>query len=157
MFPVAIVWLIFSVPVWASSTDAWNAAGGFGLTVGAPGGTQLLVSPQLEYASTPRVFMGPLIQAGISENSIFGVSGTVRYLAGDHAKVRPCFEAGIGFAVATGATAASPLGLLLHAGMGVDYLVGPNFAIGTVFRLNFAPPIADFFVSWPLIVIRTAL
>lgn len=127
--------------------------------VGSLGSTQLLISPQMEYVKTPRILVGPLLQIGVANASIFAASATARYLAGNHSKIRPCFEGGIGMAFATSSSAfyESSVGVLINLGMGVDYQVDPNFSIGTIFRANIAPPLDNFFLSWPLVIVRFAL
>ncbi len=141
----------------AAPNEHWIASGGFGLAIGSLGDTQVLLTPQLEFVRSPRLFLGPLIQVGIASSTIFGISGSVRYLVGNHAQVRPCFEGGLGMAFATSAFLTSSVGILIHLGMGVDYQVDPNFSVGTLFRANIAPPLDSFFLSWPLVIARFAL
>lgn len=140
--------------------ESWIATGGFGLSVGALGQTQVLLTPQLEQVRTPRLYIGPLVQVGISTSSVIGISGTVRYLAGNHAKIRPSFEGGLGMAFATddpGIFRNSSVGVLIHVGMGVDYQIDSDFSVGTIFRANFAPPMDEFFLTWPVVVARLSL
>lgn len=141
----------------AAATDHWIASGGFGLAIGSFGGTLVLLTPRLEYVRSPRLFLGPLVQVGIGSDSVFAASGSIRYLVGNHAKVRPCFEGGIGMAFATNAIQNQSVGILIHMGMGVDYQVDPNFSVGTIFRANIAPPLDNFFLTWPLVIARFAL
>lgn len=130
--------------------DTWLASGGFGLTFSP---TLVLLSPQLEYPYKPRVYVGPLLQLGIGDATLFTGTGTVRYLVGDHPKFKPCFEGGLGVA-AGGSSFSSSMGVHILLGMGFDYQVEPDMSVGTVFRANFAPPLKTFIMSWPLIVAR---
>ena len=150
------VLLCLSSELFAVSTD-YMVSTGFGLAVGAMDSTQFLVSPHLEYIKTPRLYLGPLVQIGISDSLLFGASASVRYMVGNHAKIRPSFEGGIGLAFTTSPVADPNIGLLIHVGMGMDYQIDPNFAVGTLFRINMAPPLDSFFLSWPVIIARFGL
>jgi hypothetical protein len=131
----------------------WVASGGIGLTI-AP--TLFLLSPQLEYVVKPHILVGPLVQLGISDWVLFtgGISG--RILIGHHPRVKPCLEGGLGIAVAS-ANYASSVGVNIHFGIGMDYQVDPDIAIGTIIRANFAPPLKTFYLSWPILMGRFTL
>lgn len=154
---MTIVSLVYAGQAQSSRQESWVASGGFGLSIGALGQTQVLITPQLEQIRTPRLFIGPLIQAAIASSTIFAVSGSIRYAVGNHARIRPSFEAGLGMAFATEVLLGSSVGVLIHMGMGVDYHVDSDLSLGTIFRANIAPPLDSFFLTWPLIVARFTL
>lgn len=132
----------------------WIASGGLGLTVSP---TLFLLSPQLEYVQRPNLFIGPLIQLGMGDGGVlFTASGTARILLGQHPKVKPSLEGGLGLAMASSLFGSS-LGIHVLMGIGVDYIIDRNFTVGTMIRGNFAPPLKTFFLSWPMIVGRFAL
>lgn len=139
----------------APSTGDWLAGGGFGLTLGP---TLLMLSPQLEYVNKPDLTFGSLVQMGLAGDGVlFTVSGTCRAVFGDpSAKVRPTFEGGLGLAMASNLYASS-VGVHILAGGGVDYIYDKNLTLGTMLRLNFAPPLKSMFLSWPMILARFKL
>lgn len=133
---------------------SWIASGGFGLTISP---TLVLLNPQLEYVQRSNLFIGPMIQAGLGDPGVlFTASGTARLLIGHHPKLKPAIEGGLGIAFASSAFASS-VGVHILVGMGVDYFVDKDIAIGTMIRANLAPPVKTFFLSWPIIVGRFAI
>ena len=128
----------------------WVASGGFGMSFSP---SLVLFSPQLEYVHKDDLFVGPLLQVAPGVTGVlFTASATVRKILGGHPNVKPCLEAGVGIAM----LGSSP-GVLVHAGMGFDYVVDKQISIGTVVRADFAPPASTFFVTWPILVGRFAL
>lgn len=129
-------------------------SGGVGFTV-AP--SYVFVSPQLEYSLRRHILIGPLVQAAIGDGeAIWGLSLSGRLLVGQHPRLRPSLEAGVGVSAFT-STGTSRLGPLLHFGMGFEYILAPNITIGSLIRANLAPPVQTVFLSWPLLVVRTIL
>jgi hypothetical protein len=113
-----------------------------------------LISPHIERLYRPNMFLGVLMQAGFGgPEALFTISFTGRYQLGEHPRLRPVVEGGAGF-VAASKGFGSSFGVLIHMGMGVDYLVTPDVAISSVVRANFAPPVQGFFLSWPFIQVR---
>ena len=149
---LAVVLLFVSLSAFGRGQKGdWIAGGGFGLTMGP---TLVLLSPELEYIYKHNMTFGGLIQMGFGDGGVlFTSTGTVRYLIGTHPRVRPTFEGGLGLAVASGVTTSS-FGIHILAGMGLDYFIDKDMSVGTMVRLNFAPPLKAFFLSWPIIVVR---
>jgi hypothetical protein len=132
------------------AAKGWIFSGGLGLTISPE---TFLITPQLEYEHDNRLSYGPLVQAGVaSGGSIFTVSGSVRYVLGNHPKLKPSVEGGFGMAFGTGF--ANSVGVHIMAGMGFDYKLDNQMSLGTMIRLNLAPPLKTVFMSWPLIVFR---
>lgn len=128
----------------------WIMGGGFGMMFNP---SLVLFSPQLEYVYDSNLLVGPLVQiAPGTLGVVFTASAAARMFIGSHPKLKPCLEGGFGFAM----VGASP-GVLIHGGMGFDYIVDNKITIGTMFRANFAPPATTFFVTWPIIVGRIIL
>jgi hypothetical protein len=127
-------------------------SGGFGLTFGP---TLLLLSPELEYVYTPDLNFGGLVQMGLGSNILFTASGKARWVIAHHPKYHPTFESGLGLAVGSGFP--SSVGVHIFLGGGVDYILSKDTSIGTMFRINFAPPLDGMFISWPMIVGRFRL
>lgn len=127
------------------------ASGGLGLMTSP---TLVLLSPELEYVNSSDVMYGGLIQMGLGEGGVLStITGKVRYEFGTHARVRPCVEAGLGLALSSGLFESS-VGVHILGGMGFDYLIEQKVSIGTMVRLNFAPPTKSFFLSWPIVIAR---
>lgn len=126
---------------------------GFGMgMISAPG--LFMASPHLERTLGDGWMLGMLAQAGFSaNNSLFTVSATGRFMVGEHPRLRPTLEAGLGFATGSAGYAAN-LGFHIHGGLGIEYLWDADTAIGSIVRTNFAPPLQDFFVSWSILHIR---
>jgi hypothetical protein len=132
----------------------WIGGGGLGLTLGP---TLLMLSPQLEYVNKPDLTFGSLVQMGFGGGVLFTVSGTCRAVFGDpKSNLRPTFEGGLGLAMASSLYASS-VGVHILAGGGVDYAYDKNLTLGTMLRLNFAPPLKSMFLSWPMIIARYKL
>ena len=125
-------------------------SGGLGI-LSSP--TLLLLSPELSYVHSQDLMVGALMQMGVGNGLLFTATGTVRYLFGSHVRVRPAVEGGIGLALQSGLFSSS-VGVHVLAGMGFDYLLDRNISVGTTVRLNFAPPVKSFFLSWPIVVVR---
>ncbi len=85
---------------------------------------------------------------------MFTASGALRYIINNDRKLRAGFELGLGLTAASSKFGDSSVGILVHFGMGMDYWVIPDMAIGTLFRANLAPPVKTFFFSWPMIIGR---
>lgn len=139
----------------ASNRGDWLGGGGFGLTLGP---TLLMLSPQLEYVYKPDVTFGSLVQMGFAGDGVlFTVSGTYRRVLGDEsAQIRPTFEGGLGLALASSLYSSS-VGVHILAGGGVEYVYDKNLTLGSMLRLNFAPPLKSMFVSWPMVIARFKL
>ena len=133
-----------------SAAGSWIVSGGFGLTFSP---TLVLLNPQLEYVHDSHLSFGPMIQAGLGDATLVTFSGTVRYQIGTHPKLRPNVEGGLGMAVAS-AYYTSSVGVHIMFGMGADYMIDNSLSVGTSFRVNLAPPVDTFFLSWPLVVVR---
>jgi hypothetical protein len=133
----------------------WLGGGGFGLTLSP---TLLMLSPQLEYVYKPDVTFGSLVQMGFAgEGVLFTVSGTYREVLGDpREKFRPTFEGGLGLAMASSLSTSS-VGVHLMFGGGVEYVYDKNLTLGSMLRINFAPPVESMFISWPMIIARFKL
>lgn len=132
-----------------SASGSWIVSGGFGLTFSP---TLVLLSPQLEYVYDSRLSYGPMIQAGLGDATVVTFSGTVRYAIGNHPKLRPNVEGGLGMAVGSGYR--NNVGVHIMFGMGADYMIDNALSVGTSFRVNLAPPLDTFFLTWPLAVVR---
>lgn len=139
----------------ASNQGDWLGGGGFGLTLGP---TLLMLSPQLEYVHKPDSTFGSLVQMGFAGAGVlFTVSGTYRRVLGDPAsKLRPTFEGGLGLATASSLYTSS-VGIHILVGGGVEYVYDKNLTLGSMLRLNFAPPLKSMFLSWPMIIARFKL
>ncbi|MFM8315199.1 MAG: hypothetical protein ACKOA8_13015 [Deltaproteobacteria bacterium] len=133
----------------------WLGGGGFGLTLGP---TLIMLSPELEYVYNKDVTFGGLVQMGFAGDGIlFTVSGTYRKVLGDErSQLRPTFEGGLGLAMASGISTSS-VGIHILAGGGVEYVFDKNLTLGSMLRLNFAPPLKSMFLSWPMIIARYKL
>ena len=137
-------------PLSNAQTGEWIASGGFGLTFSP---TLVLLSPQLEYIHDSRLSYGPMIQAGLGDATLVTFTGSARYQIGNHPKLHPNVEGGLGLAVGSSLFGSS-VGVHILVGMGADFVVDSSLSIGTSFRMNFAPPLDTFFLSWPIAVAR---
>lgn len=128
----------------------WLLSGGFGLTFSP---TAVLLMPQMEYVYQNNVYLGPLFQVAPGDaNTIFMMSASARVVLGNHPRIKPNVDGGLGLAVI-----GNQPGILIHVGMGVDYLIDRGISVGTVITANFAPPADPFILSWPLVVGRFVL
>ncbi len=127
--------------------------GGIGFTASP---STFLLAPQLEYVYREDLTIAGAAQIGLSEGVLFTGGGIARWSLGSHAYIKPSFEAGIGIALASGILSKS-FGVHILTGIGVDYVLSKDMTIGTMLRLNFAPPLQGFFISWPLITARFLL
>lgn len=134
----------------AVGSAPWIVSGGFGLTFSP---TLVLINPQLEYVHDSRLSYGPMIQLGLGDATLVTFTGTVRYQIGNHPKLRPNVEGGLGLAVGSSFYGSS-VGVHILLGMGADYHIDNSLSVGTTFRVNLAPPLDTFFVSWPLAIVR---
>ncbi len=134
----------------------WIASGGIGLMISP---TLFLIQPQLEYVLKPHFMLGPLVQIGIGSGVLFTGSASGRFIFGHSPKVKPCVEGALGLAFAGSGTAGgtSSVGIHIGVGIGVDFKVDQGIELGTMIRANFAPPLKDFFLSWPIVVGRFAI
>lgn len=132
----------------------WIGSGGFGLTFSP---TLIMITPQLEYVYKPNLSIGPLAQLAFGDNGIlFTASGAVRWTFRRQGSVHPVVEGGLGLATASSLFNSS-FGVHVLAGFGADYVLDDTTSIGTMLRLNFAPPLKSMFVSWPVIIGRFLL
>ncbi|MBY0370917.1 hypothetical protein K2X33_09540 [bacterium] len=140
---------LLATPAHADRLKAGDWLFGFGLGyASAPG--LFLASPHLERVIQGSWMLGMLAQAGFGANdALFAISATGRFQIGDHPRLRPTLEAGLGFATAS-RTYNATLGFEIHGGMGIEYLWDSGLAIGTMVRANFAPPLHDFFLTWAI-------
>lgn len=129
----------------------WLASMGLGF---ATSPSVLLLSPQMEYPYKPNLYIGPLFQVGIGGSTVFTASGAARYFIGADRKLKPSMEVGLGLTAASSSFGDSSIGVHIHFGMGVDYWIEPDIAIGTMLRANLSPPVRDFFFSWPIAIGR---
>jgi hypothetical protein len=127
-------------------------SGGFGMTLSP---SLILLSPELEYVYDEDLHFGGLAQMGFGSAFLFTTSGKARWTIAHHPKFHPSFESGLGLAVGSGFE--SSAGVHIFVGGGVDYILSKDTSVGTMFRINFAPPLKGVFVSWPLIVGRFRL
>jgi hypothetical protein len=119
--------------------------------------TLFMLSPSLEYMYDKDISIGVLGQLAFGGGTLFTVTGVGRWVMGNPmAKFRPVVEAGLGLAFASTLFTAST-GVHLLGGFGVEYSLNRTTTLGSVLRLNFAPPLKSLFVSWPLVVARFLL
>jgi hypothetical protein len=151
----AVFFLIFSFPAFSmmGRTGDMVGSGGFGITV-AP--TLVLLSPELEYVYNPDLNFGGLVQMGFGDAFLFTASGKARWSINYHPQFHPTFETGLGLAVGSNYFTSSA-GVHIMFGGGVDYVLNRDTSIGTMMRLNFAPPLKGVFISWPMIIGRFRL
>lgn len=128
----------------------WIGTGGMGF-MSSP--ALFLISPHLEKVHRRNLFVGALVQAGFGSTGLFTVTATARMHIGNHPRLRPTLEGGLGISAGT-AGFSSNIGVALHIGMGVDWLLDPDIAIGTIVRACFGPPVQTFFLSWPILQVR---
>lgn len=148
---LAVAASMASVPSFAKG--GWIFGGGLGLTISPE---TFLITPQLEYRHDERLTYGPLVQAGIANGgSLFTLSGSLRYVLGNHPRFKPNVEGGLGIAFGSGF--ANSVGVHIMAGMGFDYKIDNAMSIGTIIRLNLAPPLKTVFMSWPIFMFRMAI
>lgn len=129
----------------------WQASMGMGLTFSPE---MFLLMPQIEYVHSRNVSYGGLIQLGLRGGvTLFTGSASIRYSFDvSHRSINPFVEGGAGIAAASGFV--DSFGVHLHIAGGIDYHVSHSFSVGSLIRLNFAPPIDTFFLSWPIVVGR---
>lgn len=126
---------------------------GMGITVDP---TLFMLSPWLEYLHSPNFSYGGLVQLGISSGVLMTGSGTVRWrFPIRYENVWPVAEGGFGMAFASGG--GTSVGVHILAGGGVDYRISNDVTLGTDLRLNFAPPLDTFFLSWSILQARVYL
>ncbi len=149
-FVLATLSLLSTIPAMGKG---WIFSGGLGLTISPE---LFLINPQLEYIHDARLSYGPQVQAAVGNGaSLVTMTGSMRYLLGNHPKFKPAVEGGVGLALGSGRT--SSVGVHLMAGMGVDYRFDNQISFGSMIRMNLAPPLTTFFLSWPLFMFRMAL
>lgn len=127
--------------------------GGIGFTASP---STFLLAPQLEYVYREDLTISGAAQIGLSDGVLFTGGGVARWTIGSHAYIKPSFEAGIGIALAS-AILSKSFGVHILTGIGVDYVLSKDMTVGTMLRLNFAPPLQGFFISWPLLTARFLL
>lgn len=143
-----------SLAVMNTRKGDWIGSGGAGISLSP---TLVMISPQVEYVYEPGTMFGVLSQLGFgSEGLLFTGTGTARLLFAPHGKIQPALEGGLGFAVASTLFDQS-FGVHILLGLGADYEIDKTTAVGTMIRLNFAPPLKSFFISWPLLIGRFIL
>ncbi len=148
--------IVFSFPALAikEMRGAWIGSGGFGVALGP---TLMVISPQLEYVYREDFHFGVMSQIGFGAGgALFTGGGTVRYIFAKHGKMFPTIEGGIGLTLSSGVFDQS-IGVHLLTGFGVDMEIDDKTAVGTMIRLNFAPPLKSMFVTWPLLIGRFLL
>ncbi|MBM4317612.1 MAG: hypothetical protein FJ116_09045 [Deltaproteobacteria bacterium] len=156
MKKLILIFIFVTQVSWGSSIQGqWLGGGGVGLILGP---TLVMLSPQLEYVYKTDVTFGSLAQMGfLGDGVLFTVSGTYRRVLGEErAKIRPTFEGGLGLALASSLYASS-VGVHIMAGGGIEYVYDKNLTLGSMLRLNFAPPLKSMFVSWPMVIARFKL
>jgi hypothetical protein len=137
----------------ASARGGWIFSGGLGLTISPD---LFMITPQLEYVHDARLTYGPLVQVGVGNNvSLITTSMSLRYTLGNHPRFKPNLEGGLGVAFFSGL--GTSVGVHILAGMGFDYKLDNQMSLGTMIRLNLAPPVKTVFLSWPLILFRMAI
>lgn len=151
-----ILLALFGTPLWAINPTKgdWIGSGGAGVSLSP---TLMMISPQLEFVYSPDVSVGLLSQLGFgATGTLFTLSGTGRLTFARKGKMYPNVEGGIGLALANELFDHS-LGVHLHMGFGLDYMIDQSTAIGTMLRFNFAPPLKSMFITWPLLIGRFLL
>ncbi len=131
----------------------WILSTGLGLTISP---TLFLLNPQFEYVIAKNLTIGPMLQVGMGDATLFAVTGTVRYTFNQNAKIKPSLEGGLGMAIGSSSYASS-VGVNISMGMGCDYVVDRYIRFGTMIRGNFAPPLKTFYLSWPIVMARFVL
>ena len=131
----------------------WIGSPGIGLFIDP---TLFLIDAELEYVIKPHFYLGPIVQLGVGSGTLFTVSGAGRLIFGNHPKIKPSAQFGLGLA------AQSPGGGGLHImfGVGVDYKIDSGIYLGTMVRGNImigGATLKSFAVSWPLLLVRFAL
>lgn len=144
--------LLFCLPAQADRLKPgdWIGSAGIGF-MSSP--ALFLLSPHLERVYRRNLYLGGLIQAGLGNASLFTATFTARMQVGNHPRLRPTLEGGIGITAGSSAFS-SAVGVAIHVGMGVDYLLEPDLALSTIVRACFAPPVQTFFLSWPVFQVR---
>jgi hypothetical protein len=138
----------------APAPSPWIASGGFGLTFN-PG--MALFAPQLEYHSGPDTLMGPLVQVGLGNPTLFTANWGVRYVPPTRKKLKPTIQGALGLAIGAGFPNGWPVAPHLLLGFGFDYQLDKRLSFGTMLNVDFAPPLQSIYVSWPLLVGRFVL
>lgn len=128
----------------------WIMSGGTGITVSP---SLILFNPQLEWVYHPDLYFGPLMQVGIGSGMLVTLSGNVRYVINPDSTIKPNLEGGIGIAAGSTVFDNSP-GVNIHLGIGADYHLTQRLILGSVLRLNFAPPLKTMYLSWPIVIGR---
>ena len=133
-----------------SRVGSWTGSFGFGFT-SSP--TLLLLSPQLDYGIKNNLSVGPLVQVGLGDATLFTGSIAARYSFGTHPKLKPAVEGAFGIAAGSSHYSSS-IGVHMMMGLGADYAVDSTLALGTMIRANFTPPLKTFILSWPVFIAR---
>lgn len=132
----------------------WIGSGGAGISISP---TLILLSPEVEYVYDTNIHFGILTQIGFgSDGVLFTGTGTGRLMLSPYGKIQPTIQGGMGLAMAS-TLFNQTFGVHLMVGFGADYEIDKSTSIGTMIRMNFAPPLKSFFISWPLIIGRFLL
>lgn len=136
-----------------AARGSWLADVGMGLFFDP---SLFLINPTLEYVLKPHLTVGPNVQVGLGDATLFTASAMLRLILGHHPRVKPCLEGDLGMAFASSAFKNS-VGAHIGLGVGMDYQLERGIAIGTLFRANFMPPLRNFMLSWPILIARFAI
>lgn len=150
--------------VWPLSP--FSIRGGFGFTADP---STFLLAGAVDYFVNEQFAIGPLLQAGISDNrSIVAPTLNLQYFIdltgvskdGALRKLRPLLQGGVGFAYIhkdIGSQNTDELGFLLNLGFGLEYDVTQKLALGSNMLFNILPhEVAgeNFFFSWQVLGFR---
>lgn len=138
----------FSAP---QSRGQWAASMGMGLTFSPE---MFVLTPQVEYIHSRNVSYGGLIQLGLRGGAtLFTASASIKYAFDvSHRSLNPFVEGGAGIAASSGFV--DNFGVHLHIAGGLDYHISHSFSVGSLIRMNFAPPVDNFFLTWPIVIGR---
>ncbi len=147
---ISIVILASTAAHAAPRPGDWIGSLGLGLTISPE---TFLLSPQLEYVHNQNLSYGALIQLGLASGTLVTISGDARYtFSTNNAKLHPFVEGALGLAIASGF--GNNVGVHIMFGGGIDYDLTSDISVGTAFKFNFAPPVDNFFLSWPIGTLR---
>lgn len=148
-----------------ANATGWSLRVGLGF-IGDP--TAFLLNFEVPYAFDRWVSAGPMVQVGLDDNNTVvapSLNVTVRVpdLPGsDYDRIHPFGFVGIGFAYIEDDNRNgdnSSFGFLVNFGLGLEYQVSENLALGSQMMFNFLPEETleqHFFYSWQVLGARIA-
>ncbi len=143
----------------------WSFRASIGFTAG-PG--SFLLSAELPYAVNDHVFVGPLLQLGLSsDDKIVAPSANVQYVFDTSGvqneflnKLEPFLQGGVGFAYIhkdRRGRDRDDVGFMFNFGGGVEYPLNETVSLGTNMLFNILPVDTageNFFFSWQFATLR---